>query len=115
MDFVIKKLNSYIEMSDEKSVDRQTFLRERVEYLFFVVLGCLWNCSLQDVSVSERKRIVENRSGAGRDSRNFCRGPESTGHIEAKQDMVTIKSKTEIEYMNSACVKTSIFKNTNNN
>lgn len=60
MDYVLKKLNSYVEVSERKTVDRQTLLRERIEYILFQALGCLWNQSLQDVSIENRRDIVEN-------------------------------------------------------
>lgn len=60
MDYIIKKLNSYIEVSEANSVDRQTLLKERIEYICFLTLGYLWNQTIQTISVENRKKIVEN-------------------------------------------------------
>lgn len=60
MDYIIKKLNSYIEVSEVNSVDRQTLLKERIEYMNFLSLGYLWNQTIKTISVENRKKIVEN-------------------------------------------------------
>lgn len=60
MDYVLKKLNSYVEVSEGKTVERQTLLRERIEYMLFQAFGCLWNECIQYVSDETRKEIVEN-------------------------------------------------------
>lgn len=60
MDYIIKKLNSYVSVSDKNSVECQTLLRERVEYILFLALGVLWNKNLDNLSVDKRKEIVES-------------------------------------------------------
>lgn len=60
MDYIIKKLNSYVKVSEINSVERQTLLRERVEYILFLALGVLWNKNLDDININKRKEIVEN-------------------------------------------------------
>lgn len=60
MDFIIKRLNSYIEVSDSQSVERQTLMRERVEYMLFLALGVLWNEQLIAIDIERRMRIVGN-------------------------------------------------------
>lgn len=57
MDYVLKKLNSHVEVSMGKTVERQTLLRERIEYMLFQALGCLWN-NIQEVTPEKRKKIV---------------------------------------------------------
>lgn len=60
MDYIIRKLNSYVAVSEVKSVERQTLLRERVEYMLFLSLGVLWNRNLDAICIEKRKEIVEN-------------------------------------------------------
>lgn len=60
MDFVIKKLNARIKVSEEKSVERQTLLRERIEYMLFQAFGVLWNENINEIGVEKRKNIVIN-------------------------------------------------------
>ncbi len=60
MDYIIRKLNSFIETSEPSSVDMQTLLRERLEYMLFLALGVLWNRNVLEVTVPLRKEIVEN-------------------------------------------------------
>ena len=42
------------------TVEMQTFLRERIEYIFYLVLGCLWNENIDSVGVDDRCKIVED-------------------------------------------------------
>lgn len=58
MDFILKKLNSRVNVSEEKSVERQTLLRERVEYMLFQALGVLWNKNINEISIEKRIDIV---------------------------------------------------------
>lgn len=58
MDFILKKLNSRVNVSEEKSVERQTLLRERVEYMLFQALGVLWNKNINEISIETRIDIV---------------------------------------------------------
>lgn len=60
MDYIIKKLNSYVDVSAKNSVERQTLLRERVEYILFLAMGVLWNKNLDKLNSDKRKEIVEN-------------------------------------------------------
>lgn len=60
MDYIIRKLNSHIDVSEANSVEKQTLLRERVEYMLFLALGVLWNKNLDNLAVENRKKIVEN-------------------------------------------------------
>lgn len=60
MDFIIKRLNSYINVAETNSIDRQTLLRERLEYMLFEALGVLWNQNLNEIDVEKRKEIVKN-------------------------------------------------------
>lgn len=60
MDFIIKKMNSLINISEKNTVEMQTYLRERIEYIFYLVLGCLWNENFNNVAFEKRAEIVEN-------------------------------------------------------
>lgn len=58
MDFIIKKLNERVKVAEEKSVERQTLLRERVEYILFQALGVLWSKNINEIDIEKRKEIV---------------------------------------------------------
>lgn len=60
MDFIIKKLDRLINVSEKNSVEMQTLLRERIEYIFYLVLGCLWNENIGTIGADDRCKIVEN-------------------------------------------------------
>lgn len=60
MDYIINKLNSYIQVAETKTVERQTLMRERIEYMLFLALGCLWNVCLGEMNDESRKQIVMN-------------------------------------------------------
>lgn len=60
MDFILRKLDNRIAISEEKTVDMQTLLRERIEYIFYLILGCFWNESIDVVDIEKKSRIVEN-------------------------------------------------------
>ncbi|WP_313180911.1 hypothetical protein, partial [Lacrimispora sp.] len=60
MDFVLTKLNRLIEVSEKKTVERQTLLRERLEYILFLILGYLWNENFDDIEIEKKVKIVEN-------------------------------------------------------
>ena len=60
MDFILKKLNSKIAVSDDHTVEKQTLLRERIEYIFYLVLGCLWNEQKNDIELMLDSSAVQN-------------------------------------------------------
>ncbi len=60
MDFIIKKLDKLINVSEKNTVEMQTLLRERIEYIFYLVLGCLWNENIGTIGVDDRCKIVED-------------------------------------------------------
>jgi len=60
MDFVLNRLNRLIEVSEKRTVEKQTLLRERVEYVLFLILGYLWNENFDDMDVEKKAKIVEN-------------------------------------------------------
>ena len=60
MDFIMRKLDRLISVSEPNTVEMQTLLRERIEYIFYLVLGCLWNENIGNVGVDDRCRIVED-------------------------------------------------------
>lgn len=60
MDFILKKLDNRIAISEEKTVEMQTLLRERIEYILYLMLGCLWNECIDNVEVEKRSKILIN-------------------------------------------------------
>ena len=42
MDFILKKINNALSLSDPGSYDYITYLRSRIEYSLFLCLGLLW-------------------------------------------------------------------------
>lgn len=60
MDFILKKLDNRIAISEECTVEMQTLLRERIEYIFYLVLGCLWNESVNMIEGEKISKILEN-------------------------------------------------------
>ncbi len=60
MDFIIKKLDRLINVSEKNTAEMQTLLRERIEYIFYLVLGCLWNENIGTIGVDDRCKIVED-------------------------------------------------------
>lgn len=60
MDFIIRKLDKLINVSEKNTVEMQTLLKERVEYIFYLVLGCLWNENIGTIGIDDRCKIVES-------------------------------------------------------
>ena len=58
MDFIITKLNGLIDVSEKNSVDMQTLLRERIEYIFYLVLGYLWNENFENIHLKIEIRLL---------------------------------------------------------
>ncbi|MDN3955815.1 S1 RNA-binding domain-containing protein [Sporolactobacillus laevolacticus] len=58
MDFIIKKLNSLIDVSDSGSLEKTTYLRERIEYSLFLILGYLWNKNIETISLEDKAKII---------------------------------------------------------
>lgn len=60
MDCIIRKINCLIDVNENNTVEMQTLLKERIEYIFYLVLGCLWNENMENATIENRSRIVEN-------------------------------------------------------
>ncbi len=60
MDFILRKLDNRIAISEEKTVEMQTLLRERIEYILYLMLGCLWNECIDEVDIEKVSKIVNN-------------------------------------------------------
>jgi hypothetical protein len=62
MDFVVKRLNSLIDICSIGSMERITYQRERIEYILFLLLGFLWNRNIDNISLEDRSKIVKSLS-----------------------------------------------------
>lgn len=60
MDYIVKKMNSRIDISGPGTVKREMLLRERVEYILYLVLGCLWNANISNVGQEMQNKIIKN-------------------------------------------------------
>lgn len=60
MDFVLNKLDAHVAVSMDMTVEKQTLMRERIEYMLYQILGCLWNDYFKQVSQEKKKKLVEN-------------------------------------------------------
>lgn len=92
MDFIITKLNGLIDVSEKNSVDMQTLLRERIEYIFYLVLGYLWNENFENIHFEDRNKIVENlhKMSIG----------EVVDAIRKLNDGCTVLNKKEFKFFN---------------
>ena len=59
MDYIIKKLDNYIEIS-ENSIEKQTLMRERIEYILYMLLGYLWSAKSQNIDMDSYIEIVKS-------------------------------------------------------
>ena len=60
MNFIIKKPDRLINVCEKKTVEMPTLLRERVEYIFYLVLGCLWNENIVNVGVHNIQSMLKS-------------------------------------------------------
>lgn len=60
MDFILDRINSEIEICKPDSYDYVTYLRCRIEYMLFFLMGYLWNRN-QDVLLPERKHEIVSK------------------------------------------------------
>lgn len=63
MDFIIKKLDRRIRLSQPGSAERRSCLQARIEYLYYLMLGYLWNKYHDQLSIEEISRFVNDLQG----------------------------------------------------
>lgn len=59
MDFILKKLENRIALCDTGSYDYITYLRERIEYCLFLIVGYLWK-NLSRIDQEKRELLIDN-------------------------------------------------------
>lgn len=59
MDFILKKINNLLSLSDPGSYDYITYLRSRIEYSLFLCLGLLW-VNFDNLKPSVQQEIVSS-------------------------------------------------------
>lgn len=60
MDCILDELNENIEISEEDSYEYVTFLRARIEYSLFFILGYLWNKNYKKISQEKFQDIISS-------------------------------------------------------
>ena len=60
MDYIIDKLNEGLEINEKGSYDYVTYLRERIEYILFFLLGYLWNKNYKKIDKDILQEIIAN-------------------------------------------------------
>lgn len=58
MDYILRKLDRMVQVSEQGTLAKQTYLRERIEYSLFLIMGYLWNKNIYEVNQETRERIT---------------------------------------------------------
>ena len=63
MDFITERFERQIKLSQSGSTDKSSLLQARIEYLFYFMLGYLWNKRRDDLGKDELSNFVKSLNG----------------------------------------------------
>lgn len=58
MDYILKRLNRKIEVSQSTDLETLTLSRERIEYCLFFILSILWNRNFDELILDDKAKVV---------------------------------------------------------
>ena len=62
MDYILKKFEASINLADDK--DKSEYMRARIEYLIYFLLGYVWNKYKKDIDVSDMLQFSQKLGGS---------------------------------------------------
>lgn len=63
MDFITEKIEKRIQFSAPGTIDRRSLLQARVEYLYYWMLGYLWNKHRENLSIDQLSKFMNQLEG----------------------------------------------------